>query len=53
MKELKETLQQTAEFWKGFYANKSLRHTPSPFAQWCLENHLPENSHILELGCGN
>ncbi len=53
MKELKETLQQTAQFWKGFYAAHSLRHTPSPFAQWCLENYLPENSHILELGCGN
>jgi SAM-dependent methyltransferase len=48
-----ETLGQTAVFWKGFYSNKSLRHTPSPFAQWCLESYLPENSRILELGCGN
>jgi SAM-dependent methyltransferase len=48
-----ETLEQTAEFWKGFYSNRSLRHTPSPFAQWCLENYLFENSQILELGCGN
>jgi len=53
MKELKETLQQTAQFWKGFYAAHTLRHTPSPFAQWCLENYLPDNSRILELGCGN
>lgn len=53
MTQLTKTLQQTAEFWKGFYAAHNLRHTPSPFAQWCLGNYLPENSHILELGCGN
>lgn len=48
-----ETLENTAEFWKGFYAQHSLRHTPSPFAQWCLENYLQKTSRILELGCGN
>ena len=53
MTSLATTLQQTAQFWENFYAAHSLRHTPSSFAQWCLENYLPENSFILELGCGN
>lgn len=53
MTQLTKTLQQTAEFWKDFYATHTLRHAPSPFAQWCLENYLLGNSRILELGCGN
>ena len=48
-----DTLAQNNEFWKAFYAKRDLRHTPSPFAQWCLENFLPDTSNILELGCGN
>jgi SAM-dependent methyltransferase len=48
-----DTLAQNNEFWKAFYAKRDLRHTPSPFAQWCLEHYLPASSSILELGCGN
>lgn len=50
-------LGKTQDFWKDFYANSiasgKLRSEPSPFAQWCLEKHLTENSRILEFGCGN
>lgn len=54
MTQITETLEQTADFWKQFYASCNLRHTPSPFAQWCLENYLSASrSNILELGCGN
>lgn len=45
-------LSQTSQFWRDFYARHSLRHDPSPFAHWCLENHLRADNHILELGCG-
>lgn len=41
------------EFWSHFYAQHSLRHDPSPFAVWCLENHFQGVSRVLELGCGN
>ncbi len=41
------------EFWTHFYAQHSLRHDPSPFALWCLENYLQSASMVLELGCGN
>ncbi len=41
------------EFWSHFYAQHSLRHDPSPFALWCLENHFQGASRVLELGCGN
>lgn len=50
-------LQQTQSFWRDFYARSiesgALRHTPSPFAQWCLQTQFQPDSHILELGCGN
>lgn len=44
---------QNENFWSHFYSKHSLRHDPSPFAVWCLESHLHENSRVLELGCGN
>lgn len=50
-------LEKTQDFWRQFYARSmesgTLRHTPSPFAQWCLQTQLQPGSHILELGCGN
>lgn len=50
-------LQQNRDFWRKFYANYTasgkLRHSPSPFAKWCLENHFNSATRILELGCGN
>ena len=50
-------LAQTQAFWRTFYARSledgTLRHTPSPFAQWCLQTQLQPDSRILELGCGN
>jgi len=48
-----DALNQTSQFWRDFYAKHSLRHDPSPFAQWCLEHQLQRDSRILELGCGN
>jgi len=48
-----DALQQTSQFWREFYAKHSLRHDPSPFAQWCLEYQLKPDSRLLELGCGN
>lgn len=53
----KKALEQTADFWADFYgktiASGQLRHTPSPFAQWCLQTQFKPETHILELGCGN
>jgi hypothetical protein len=46
-------LKQTTQFWREFYAKHSLRHDPSPFAQWCLEKQLNPANRLLELGCGN
>lgn len=50
-------LAQTQDFWRGFYARTvasgQLRHTPSPFAQWCLQTQFKPGTRILELGCGN
>lgn len=45
---------KTAEYWNEFYAKKDLLHDPSPFAKWCMsEGWIGEESHVLELGCGN
>ena len=41
------------QFWSNFYSQNSLRHDPSPFAVWCLENHFQVSNRVLELGCGN
>lgn len=46
-------LRETESYWDAFYSQHSLRHTPSPFALWCLDHHLRPDSRILELGCGN
>lgn len=57
MHETISALEQTADFWCDFYgktvASGQLRHTPSPFAQWCLQNCFKSETRILELGCGN
>ncbi|NVZ10747.1 class I SAM-dependent methyltransferase [Allochromatium humboldtianum] len=45
--------EQTAKFWREFYARHNLRHDPSPFALWCLQSQLTAKNCILELGCGN
>ncbi len=46
-------LRETESYWDGFYSQHNLRHTPSPFALWCLQHHLRPDSRVLELGCGN
>ncbi|MDY0185760.1 MAG: class I SAM-dependent methyltransferase [Desulfuromonadaceae bacterium] len=52
-----DALEQTQDFWREFYARSfasgALRHTPSPFAQWCMQTQLLAKHTILELGCGN
>jgi SAM-dependent methyltransferase len=53
MTKTSDALAQTEDFWRHFYAHHSLRHDPSPFARWCLENHLKSDDRIFELGCGN
>lgn len=53
MIEANALLAQTEAFWKEFYARHNLRNDPSPFALWCLERHIRQGDHILELGCGN
>lgn len=40
-------------FWRAFYARHALNHQASPFAQWCLSEHLAPEQRLLELGCGN
>lgn len=45
--------QENMEFWSEFYSRQNLRHEPSPFAVWCLDNHLRGVTRMLELGCGN
>jgi SAM-dependent methyltransferase len=44
---------RNAQYWRQFYASHNLRHDPSPFARWCLEQHLAGRAGVLELGCGN
>ena len=41
-------------YWLNFYNNEMKINTPSPFAQFLIENDiLKETKLIVELGCGN
>jgi ubiquinone/menaquinone biosynthesis C-methylase UbiE len=41
------------EYWNSFYKDRLAVNFPSPFAEFCIENYIPPNSYILELGSGN
>lgn len=39
-------------YWEKFYKEKKITNLPTRFAKFCL-NHIPKNSRILDMGCGN
>ncbi len=41
------------KYWETFYKNRLAVNYPSPFAEYCLQNHIPPGSNILELGSGS
>ena len=41
------------EYWESFYKHRLAVNFPSSFAEFCLENYIPRESCILELGSGN
>ena len=41
------------KYWNNYYATDGGPQKPSTFAVFCLENFIPPNSNIIELGYGN
>jgi len=41
------------DYWESFYKHRLAVNFPSSFAEFCLENYIPPQSNILELGSGN
>jgi tellurite methyltransferase len=40
-------------YWELYYSKQNSEYIPSLFAKFVLENFMPKNANLIELGCGN